>query len=625
MPRVLIKEGPGRGDTLKLSEGETSIGRGAENAIRLPDRTVSRFHARIFCERGKWFASDLGSRNGTMVNGELVQREELKHMDEIRLGNVVLVFLEDESTDMEALVQSEEDEPEATEVVAVEDLEALRRAAARHREGTATQRLVSLLELSRAAGKVKSLSTLFDRLTATLKGALEPDRVVPIVQERDGKLLPYVRGKSGFDKDLKGIGISAATVERCRRERVAVLSHGSSCSGGKGRKRVRITSVACAPMSIGSQVLGVVYCDRVRRQERFNRDDLEYLCLVAAQMALAIENIRSYERVAARARNLEREVRGQFNLVGRSPQMQQVFAFIRKAAPTNASVLICGQSGTGKELVARAIHYNSRFRDGPFEAVNCAALNPNLVESELFGHIEGAFTGAVSDRLGRFELADGGSIFLDEVGDLPRECQTKLLRVLEEGCIRRVGDVKDRPVNVRVIAASNRDLEAAMRSGAFREDLYYRLDVLRINLPTLRERQGDIEALAEYFLEDFGRHCGRVLKGFHPEVIDIFKRYDWPGNVRELKNVVERMVIMSDGDVLGPDVLPEEIKKRIPAQAPAPEERKPSQLLSLRDMEKDYILNILRSTGGNKKLAAQILGVDRTTLYAKLKRYGLEL
>jgi len=197
--------------------------------------------------------------------------------------------------------------------------------------------------------------------------------------------------------------------------------------------------------------------------------------------------------------------------------------------------------------------------------------------------------------------------------------------VLEEGCIRRVGDVKDRPVNVRVIAASNRDLEAAMRSGAFREDLYYRLDVLRINLPTLRERQGDIEALAEYFLEDFGRHCGRVLKGFHPEVIDIFKRYDWPGNVRELKNVVERMVIMSDGDVLGPDVLPEEIKKRIPAQAPAPEERKPSQLLSLRDMEKDYILNILRSTGGNKKLAAQILGVDRTTLYAKLKRYGLEL
>jgi len=633
MPKLLIKEGPGKGDAIELSSPESSIGRDAQNTICLADRTVSRFHARIIQEGATWLVSDLGSRNRTVLNGEAVQREELSHMDEIRLGNVVLVFFEDEATDMDALIQGREGEPEVTETISVEKLRQLKDMAASSREelSVAYRRLVSLLEFGQEAANARSIPTLFDLLTGTARQALEADRVVPILEGQEGALLPYIRSGGGFDEEVRDVGISTATVERCRTQGAAVLSHGSSVGPRKASGTTGIASIACAPLAMGEQLKGVIYCDRVRRRRRFTKEDLQYLCLLAAQTAVAIENIRSYERVEARARNLEREIEGQFHLVGSSPQMAEVLEFIRKAAPTDASVLICGESGTGKELVARAIHYNSRFRDGPFEAANCAAMNPNLIESELFGHVEGAFTGALSDRQGRFELAESGTIFLDEIGGLPLECQTKLLRVLEEQKIRRVGDVKDRAVNVRVVAATNHDLDAAMKRGEFRQDLFYRLDVLRTMLPPLRERGDDIEILAEHFLEEFCRRCGSPEKRFDPRVLTIFRYYSWPGNVRELKNIVERMVIMSEGDVLEPDILPEELRSVSPPHEETKKaeatvsavEPKGADLPSLREMEKDYILEVLRRTGGNKKRAAEILGVDRTTLYARLKRHNL--
>ena len=338
-----------------------------------------------------------------------------------------------------------------------------------------------------------------------------------------------------------------------------------------------------------------------------------------------MESIRAYEKVAARARTLEREVEGQYNLVGQSPQMQKVYKFIRKAAPTDASVLICGESGTGKEMVARAIRYNSKRSDGPFETLNCAAMSQTLIESELFGHVKGAFTGAVNDRPGRFELAHNGTLFLDEIGALPLDCQTKLLRVLETGTIRRVGDVKDRQVEVRVIAATNEDLDAARDEGRFREDLFYRLDVLRTDLPPLRKREGDIERLTQHFLSRFQKKVGKPIDGLAPEVLELFRLYDWPGNVRELKNVVERMVIMSEDETLGSDLLPQEIRG-YDVQETAEEQATadPEEMPSLDEMEKRHIQRVLKSTGGNKKRTAEILGVDRSTLYARLKRYADE-
>jgi transcriptional regulator with PAS, ATPase and Fis domain len=282
-------------------------------------------------------------------------------------------------------------------------------------------------------------------------------------------------------------------------------------------------------------------------------------------------------------------------------------------APTDAGVLVCGESGTGKEMVARAIHAHSRRSEGALEIVNCAAVPPTLMESELFGHARGAFTGAVADKPGRFELADGGTLFLDEVIEMSPDCQAKLLRALEEGCIRRVGDTRDRRADVRVIAATNRDVARAVAEGRLREDLFYRLDRLRVEVPPLRQRQGDIELLAEHFREEVGRACWRRAESFSPDVLDVFRSYRWPGNVRELRNVVERMLLLAEGQVLGMDTVPADLKAAVAGEGVMP---------ALEEVEREHILRALERTGGNKKRAAEMLGIDRSTLYAKLRHYG---
>ena len=625
MPKLLIKEGPGKGDLIELDGDRTTIGRDPDNKVRVADRAVSRFHAALEQDGNLCYVQDLDSHNGTLVNGERVQRRALFHLDEIRLGNVVLLYLGEEVSDIDALLQSREDGPEITQTVFLEEVGVQDVTSGNTQELIASnQRLLALTELSQAAAAVRSLPPLLDLLIDNIQRTLEPERVLPILQQEDGTLLPYMRSRSQFARGVEGIGISKATVDYCLRKGVAALSQSSPRGDASGA--LQISTVLCAPLRVGANVHGVIYCDRLSQGANYERADLQYMCLLAAQAAVAMENIRDHERVAARARNLELAVESQFDIVGQSPQIKRLYEFIRKAAPTEASVLICGESGTGKELVARAIHYHSRRNRGPFEVVNCAAMSPTLIESELFGHVKGAFTGAVVDRPGRFELADQGTIFLDEIGTLPLECQTKLLRVLEIHTVRRVGDVKDRTVDVRVIAATNQNLEQAQHRGQFREDLFYRLNVLRADLPPLRQREDDIDVLAEHFLSVFGGQCGRTIKGFDERTMHAFRLYRWPGNVRELKNVIERMVIMSEGDVLGPDLLPPELTKGPVARMLTPPMPVPdSQMMQpLQEVEKHYILQVLRSTKGNKKKAAEVLGLDRSTLYAKLKRFSQE-
>lgn len=580
-------------------------------------RTVSRRHARIIRSQGGWYVTDLDSHNGTSVNGQKVERQRLQHMDEVRLGNVVLIFLEDEATDIDSLMEGYETEvTQAIDVGEPPDLEDVL-GGSRRELITSNKRLLALTELANASTTKRSLPSLFDLVTDNLHSTLDPDHVVPIVRQDNGSLLPYVREKSGFTEGLESTGISRSLVEKSMEQGVALLSQKPVTQ--EDARTPRHVNIICVPL--GTETQGVLYCDKTGERDAYGRSDLQYLCSVAAQVGVAMENIQEYERIAARARTLEREVEGQYNLVGQSPQMEEVYDFIRKAAPTDASVLICGESGTGKELVARAIRYNSNRNDGPLETLNCAAMSETLVESELFGHVEGAFTGAVNDRPGRFELAHNGTLFLDEIGALPLDCQTKLLRVLESGTIRRVGDVKDRNVDTRVIAATNEDLEKAQEEGRFREDLYYRLDVLRTDLPPLRERESDIKLLAEHFLERFQKKVGKPVEGFAPDVLEMFKIYDWPGNVRELKNVVERMIIMSEDKTLHSRLLPSEIAGTDHVPTEVQEEASPEEMPSLDELEKEHIQRVLRRTNGNKKKSAEILGVDRSTLYARLKRY----
>lgn len=308
--------------------------------------------------------------------------------------------------------------------------------------------------------------------------------------------------------------------------------------------------------------------------------------------------------------------------VGEAPAIRALFRVVSKAAPTNATVLLLGESGTGKELVAAAVHRASPRADGPFVKVNCAALPEGLLESELFGHVKGSFTGAVEDRAGRFEAANGGTLFLDEVGEIPLHTQVKLLRALQAREIERVGETKARPVDVRLIAATNADLERMVQKGTFRDDFYFRIKVVTIRMPSLRDRASDIPLLADHFRKLYAERHGRRIDHIDAKALDVLMQYDWPGNVRELENVIEAAVVLSDGDSISAEVLPaelgggqriEDLPERDGILIPAG--------TALPDAERAIILDTLERTGGNKTAAARILGIGLRTLYRKLESY----
>jgi DNA-binding NtrC family response regulator len=348
------------------------------------------------------------------------------------------------------------------------------------------------------------------------------------------------------------------------------------------------------------------------------------------QLRIVVKKALDVHRLQQENRLLRHQLKTKYrfeNLVGTSPAMQQVFQLIEKVADAESTVLILGESGTGKELVARAIHFNSHRAEKPLVPVNCGAIPESLLESELFGHERGAFTGAARSRMGRFELANGGTIFLDEVGDMSPALQVKLLRVLQEQNFERVGGVKSVRVDVRIIAATNRNLDAAVTRGEFREDLYYRLSVIPLNLPPLRERKEDIPLLLQHFTEQFNRLRDRKLQGFSPRVLYMLTNYQWAGNVRELENLVDRLVVLKGQGLVEPEDLPEKMRTAWSPTPPATTVEIPDEGFCLdlvvREFERELISRALQKAGGVKNKAAQLLGIKRTTLIEKLKRHSL--
>jgi len=348
--------------------------------------------------------------------------------------------------------------------------------------------------------------------------------------------------------------------------------------------------------------------------------DQAHLDVVRRLVDQAIE----HGRLKAQNRALQSELRSKYrfeNIVGTSPALRGVLDVVGRVAATDSTVLITGESGTGKELIARAIHYNSDRADRDLVIVNCGAIPEELLESELFGHVKGAFTHAVSSRAGRFSLANGGTIFLDEIGDMSPNLQVKLLRVLQERTFEPVGSSKTELVNVRVLAATNQDLETAIRDGRFREDLYYRLNVIPIEVPPLRQRRSDIPLLIDSFAEKLGRERGTQLK-LAPEALEVLCRYDWPGNVRELENLMERLSVLRGDSEVGPSDLPGNLRN--PGRGESPDVSAGMDFRSVVDrFQTDLIREALEATGGNKKEAAELLGLNRTTLTEKIKKLGL--
>jgi len=345
----------------------------------------------------------------------------------------------------------------------------------------------------------------------------------------------------------------------------------------------------------------------------------------ADEIIITLKKAEERERLKSENIRLKKAFQEDFdfrNIIASSPQMLDIFNLIEKVAGYNTTVLITGESGTGKELIAKAIHYNGSRKDKPFIAINCGAIPETLLESELFGHVKGAFTDAVRSKSGLFEEADGGTIFLDEIGELPKELQVKLLRVLQEGELRKVGDSKSRKIDVRVIAATARDLSGEIKKGNFRDDLFYRLNVVPITIPPLRERQGDIPLLVNHFTVIYAKKFGRPIKGVDDEAMKYLISYPWPGNVRELENVIERAVILEDGDVIKADSLPflkETQDSRLKTQDYADLSIKRAE----ETIEKELIKKALEMTNGNKTKAAELLEISHRALLYKIKGYGL--
>jgi transcriptional regulator with GAF, ATPase, and Fis domain len=386
-------------------------------------------------------------------------------------------------------------------------------------------------------------------------------------------------------------------------------------------------SILAVPIANQGQVIGTLEVLNPRSKPKYERMDQEFLEALATQVAIAIRNATTYTKLDRENRQLKREIGIGREVVGEHPAIRKALGLVERVAPFDVSVLITGASGTGKELFARAIHNGGARADGPFVDVNCTAIPDTLLESELFGHVKGAFTGAVANRKGKFELADGGTLFLDEIGDMSPEAQSKLLRALEERNFVPVGAEKAVTVDLRVLAATNRDLEAEARAGNFREDLYYRLNEFQIHLPPLCERKEDVRALAIHFLAIFSRQFGMESLRWSPEALSALADCPWPGNVRELRNAVKSAIILAEGETVGLEALPRSVRVARPAEpgsVPPEGAGDDGEPISMAELEKRHLERVLNQVQWNKSRAARILGISRPTVDAKLKAYKIK-
>ncbi|HEX3765418.1 MAG TPA: sigma 54-interacting transcriptional regulator [Kofleriaceae bacterium] len=640
LARLVVVEGPDAGREFELPLRGGAVGRGDGSLVLLTDPTVSRQHGMIELRDGALCWVDDSGRARTLINGAPVAVRALEAGDEIVLGSTRLVFL---PVDGVAVTRASS---HVTMEVGSRQLMALSTGAAgdhrARRQLAALAQLGDRLRAEASAGRDAAARAACDAALTALGAQRAFVLSVPPAQGGRGRVAPIAAAiAAGEATQLQA---PAELVDRVAGARQVVTAE----TGGR--------ALIAAPIHGGADdVIGILWVDR-RGAPWDQTDTLAAGCL-AHLTGAAWVGADARDQLTRRADALDEQLNGppgDSDFVGRSAAAQRVIAFVGRVAPSDATVLLGGESGSGKEMVARAIHRASRRAKGPCVAVNCAALTETLIESELFGHEKGAFTGATEKKAGRFEMADRGTLFLDEVGELPLGLQTKFLRVLEERRFERVGGQKAIEVDVRVVAATNRDLAEMVRRGTFREDLYYRLSVIHIEVPPLRDRLDDVPLLAEFFLARFRSQAARRISGFGPDALAAMTRYAWPGNVRELRNAVERAVVLGDREqIIAPDLPPQVLAAAAPprtrpspptpplgsnsvalpavtidplppapATPPAPAPR-PSLARSLRELEKQGILAALAATGGNKAQAAAILEIDRSTLYKKLKDYDI--
>jgi transcriptional regulator with GAF, ATPase, and Fis domain len=620
-----ILTGTRRGERVAVRPPCT-LGRAADADLTLPDAHLSGRHGQLTLVDGVLRYHDKGSSNGSLHRrGSVVTpiagalEAELWDGDELHLGDSA----------SPVVVRVHLTEPSVGQVVAERSIHEVEHFAAR----VAAERLSVLYRFSADLGASTDLDAVLE-VAARLVFELLPraSHLAVALQERAGQFpVVFARGRDGQAAEVP---VSRTLLKEVLDRQAGLLLTNAAVELGGARSVVRsgMTSALAVPLWTGAVVRGVMQVDNRTTAGLFGAEDLELLTVAAASISFAAENARLVARLRHAEQRLERENRylkekeeqaTYTGILGESGPVKAVIEAIGKVRDTRVPVLIQGETGTGKELVARALHYTSKRRDQLFVAQNVSALPENLLESELFGHMRGAFTGADRDKKGLFELADGGTIFLDELGEMGGSLQAKLLRVLQEGEVWPIGAARPKKVDVRVVSATHRDLEKMVAEGRFRQDLFYRLHVFPLRMPPLRERRSDIPVLARHFLHRYAREFGRAVSGFTPEALERLKAYDWPGNVRELQNELQRVLIQrTEGDL----VLVEDLSERIvgrtavldDAEVPA------GQLKDMMDaVERVLLARSLREHGGNKTRAAEALGITREGLHKKLARFGM--
>ncbi len=582
-----------RGRPWKLFRTLTSIGSDADNDIVVDERGVAPTHAHIRIEDGQFILVALDAKaRPVYVDGRSIKRQPLSHQSELRLGEALIQFsLWDEKTTLEQEVVSGS---------AGDELRAYRRLA------TFSLRLGERLTVD---AMLEALMDEVIALTGADKGFL--------LMMRDGHR--DVRTARNLNREtmaatLNQMSDSIIAQVIATREPIIVSDalNDTQFNASASVMQLQLLSVMCAPLLFKGELLGLIYVGNNNIVSQFEPRSLELLTVFASQAALLLEHALRFE--ALKADNVQLRCALDAHrfglLIGACDAMREVYRRIDKIAPTDVNVLLRGATGTGKELAAREIHLRSGRKDAPFVAINCAAIPESLMESELFGHRRGAFSGAIENKLGCFQAANGGTLFLDEIGEMAPSLQVKLLRAIQEKVVRPVGDTKSVPVDIRVVAATHVNLEEAIKTGRFREDLYYRLNVISLELPALRERDEDVVLIARFLLEKYAKELGRPIRGFTKEAIIALRKHAWPGNIRELENRLKKAIVLADTDELSPadlDLHGELVVDRILPLAEAKEA-----------FQRRYIDQVLLLNNGNRTQTAKDLGVDPRTVFRHL-------
>ena len=642
MIHVSVSSGSQAGQRFELDQDVVRVGRAPDNDVVVADAHVSGHHLRIIRGPSRTVIEDLRSTRGTTV----VLGDDRTRLDAAagllsEIGNQCVLELGDgEELTVLTVALLEDEEARVVSMRRIDEIGSAGEGI--ERDPTRLQNLYAVQKRVGAAGDLDQVNQaicdgtlqLLPRAThisITLR-ADDDDTQEPVYET----VLTRVRGSDGRGRAAEGpVPIARSVFRKVIKERAAVLAADAPKDVAQVESIVgaSIRSTVAVPLWHRDQILGVIQADNRQAPAMLNAGDLEMLALFASNASLAVSNARLIRRLQAAQdqlrkenaflRNREETRTHNQTIIGQSASMKSLLGQLDRVVDTRVTVLIEGETGTGKELLASAVHYRSKRRDKLFVAQNCAALPENLLESELFGHKRGSFTGATEDKKGLFEIADGGTLFLDEVAEISVGLQSKLLRVLQEGEIRPVGAARAHHVDVRIVAATNRNLETEVKEGRFREDLYYRLKVFPLRAPPLRERRTDIPLLAGAFLKRYASEIGKVVGGFSQQAMELLVAYDWPGNVRELQNEVQRLVIqLDDGAFAVPDLLSERIRcvEGLVAKAGVVK----GTLREMMDsVEKYLLIESLREHGNNKTNAAKSLGITREGLHKKLRSHKI--